>query len=180
MKKRILTMGKTISILVIIVLVTVYGITAFKNKPAESSEDKTFAYSFMLKDLEGKSFSFEQYKGKVVFINLWATWCGPCRTEMPGIQKLYEAVGSEDIVFVMLSVDRDGEQRKVASYISGNKYSFPVFMPSGGLPEQLRVPSIPTTFIVGKDGKVALHHVGSTNYNTDKYKKLLQDLAKVK
>lgn len=171
-------MIRTLSILAILVLVTIYIITAFKNKPAEALGNKDFDYSFMVKDLTGKSFSFDEYKGKVVFINLWATWCGPCRTEMPGIQKLYNAVGNDDIVFVMLSVDREGEQRKVASYISANNYTFPVFMPSGGLPQQLNVPSIPTTFIVGRDGKVALHHIGSTNYNTEKYKNLLQNLAK--
>jgi thiol-disulfide isomerase/thioredoxin len=180
MKSKILTMKRSLFILAILALVTLYGITALTNKPEVVLTDKEFAYSFMVKDLEGESFSFDQYKGKVVFINLWATWCGPCRTEMPGIQKLYEAVGSDDIVFVMLSVDREGEQRKVASYIAANKYTFPVYMPSGSLPEQLRVPSIPTTFIVGRDGTIALHHVGSTNYNTEKYRNLLQDLAKKK
>lgn len=178
MKLNALTMKKSLSILAILVLVTIYTITAFKNKSSEPLTEKVFSYSFLLKDLDGKSISFDQYKGKVVFINLWATWCGPCRNEMPGIQKLYDAVGNDDIVFVMLSVDREGEQRKVSSYVAANKYSFPVFMPSGNLPEQLNVPSIPTTFIIGKDGKIALHHVGSTNYNTEKYRRLLQDLAK--
>ncbi len=83
-------------------------------EPEITAEDTPFDYEFALKDLEGNKIPFDQFKGKVVFLNLWATWCGPCRAEMPSIQNLYEKVDKEKIVFVMLSLDREGDTKKVS------------------------------------------------------------------
>lgn len=127
-----------------------------------------FDYGFKVKDLSGNPVSFDQYKGKVLFINLWATWCGPCKAEMPGIQRLSEKIKGQPVEFVMLSVDKEAARQKVKSYLINNQFSFPVYMPHGFLPELLRVPSIPTTFVVSKDGKILMKEVGSRNYDTDK------------
>jgi len=138
---------------------------------ANPGEDKTpsnFDYNFEMKDLEGNKFSFDQYKGKVIFINLWATWCGPCKAEMPGIQSLSEKLKDEPVEFVMLSVDKESALSKVIAYLENNQYTFPVFMPHGYLPEQMQVPSIPTTFVIGKDGKVVMKETGTRNYDTRK------------
>ena len=169
-------MKKFIPILAIVLLVVFY-LTGFNAPEAVSIKDKDFNYNFTIKTLEGEKVAFESLKGKVVFINLWATWCGPCRTEMPGIHRLYEKTRSDDIAFVMLSIDKDGDQKKVSSYIKKNNFSFPVYMPSGSMSAQLNVPSIPTTFIISKEGKVAYQKIGSTNYDTEKYIKMLQELA---
>lgn len=145
-----------------------------------STDDKgkeLFDYDFTIKNLSGEKFSFDQYKGKVVFLNLWATWCGPCKAEMPGIQKLYDEVGGDGISFVMLSIDRDRDQPKVEKYVKGKAFTFPIFMPSGFLTDQLNVPSIPTTFIIDKTGKIVTKEVGTTNFNTPKFKKFLKELA---
>ena len=141
---------------------------------------EVFNYDFTIKDLSGKRFSFDQYKGKVVFINLWATWCGPCRAEMAGIQKLYSSIASDSIAFVMLSLDRDTDQEKVVKYVNTKGFTFPVYLPSGRLTEQLSVPSIPTTLVIGKDGKIVAKEVGTTNFNTDKFKKFLRQLNQQK
>jgi len=138
---------------------------------ANPGEDKTpsnFDYNFEMKDLEGNKFSFDQYKGKVIFINLWATWCGPCKAEMPGIQSLSEKLKDEPVEFVMLSVDKESALSKVIAYLENNQYTFPVYMPHGYLPEQMQVPSIPTTFVIGKDGKVVMKETGTRNYDTRK------------
>lgn len=139
---------------------------------------ETLDYNFKLKTMAGEVVDFSQYKGKVVFINLWATWCGPCRTEMPSIQSLYEGVDQSKIQFVMLSLDRDDALPKVIQYVDKNKYTFPVYQPTGSLPAQLQVPSIPTTLIIDKHGNIVSKKVGATNFNTDKFKKYLEDLAK--
>ncbi len=139
---------------------------------------KEFDYNFALQDLGGTRQDFTQYRGKVVFLNLWATWCPPCRAEMPSIEGLYQKLKDHDeIVFVMLSVDDDDKKDKVQKYISGKAFSFPVFMPSGYLPEQLRVPSIPTTFVISKDGQIVKREVGMRNYDTKKFEKFLLELA---
>jgi thiol-disulfide isomerase/thioredoxin len=154
--------------------------TGLLDAELDDTKSEIFNYNFTIKDLSGKRFSFEQYKGKVVFINLWATWCGPCRAEMAGIQKLYESVAADSISFIMLSLDRDADQEKVVKYVNTKGFSFPVYLPSGRLTEQLSVPSIPTTFVIGKDGKIVAMEVGTTNFNTDKFRKFLRQLNQEK
>ena len=145
--------------------------------PDSRQEEETFDFGFSLKDLAGNRINAEQLKGKVIFLNLWATWCGPCRAEMPSIQKLYTKINNDKIVFVMLSIDKDQALPKVQAYIGKNSYTFPIYMPSGYLTEQLNVPSIPTTFIISKEGMIVYKQVGSKNYNTNKFQKFLTDLA---
>ena len=150
--------------------------TGLLDAEVDVSRSEIFNYDFTIKDLAGNKFSFSQYKGKVVFVNLWATWCGPCRAEMAGIQKLYSSIASDSISFVMLSLDRDTDQEKVVKYVNTKGFTFPVYLPSGRLTEQLSVPSIPTTFVIGKDGRIVAKEVGTTNFNTDKFKKFLKQL----
>lgn len=143
--------------------------------PTEDKSDLKFDYAFTIKDLKGNQVSFEQFKGKVVFLNLWATWCGPCKAEMPGIQKLFSKLDNDSIKFVMLSLDKDEALSKVETYVKKNNYTFPIYMPSGFLADQLQVPSIPTTFVISKKGKVVLKEVGTRNYDT---KKMIEFLKK--
>jgi len=140
-----------------------------------------FDYNFKINDLKGNTIDFRTFKGKTVFINLWATWCGPCRGEMPSIQKLYEQVDKNEIEFVMLSIDNLKQTEKVKKYVNDKSFTFPVYTLSGEfntLPEQLQVPSIPVTFIIDKNGTVVMKEVGMKNYNTSKMKKLLTELIK--
>lgn len=138
---------------------------------------KDFDFNFTIKDLSGNRLDFAQFKGKVIFLNLWATWCGPCRAEMPGIHELYKDLDPEKVTVVMLSVDKDSDQPKVIRYLEKNGYTFHTYLPSGYLPEELRVPSIPTTFIIAKDGTLVKKFVGTREYDTDKFKKFLQELS---
>lgn len=142
--------------------------------PNEDSAAPDFNYNFTIKDLQGNKIPFEQFKGKVIFLNMWATWCGPCRAEMPGIQSLYNKVKSDSIVFVMLSWDQDRDKAKIEKYIEKNSFSFPVYQPAGYLPDHLQVPSIPTTFIISKAGKLIQKEVGTRNYDTKRMLQFLQ------
>jgi thiol-disulfide isomerase/thioredoxin len=151
------------------------GLRDASDEPAPEEVD--FDYQFSIKDLGDQKFQFDQFKGKVVFLNLWATWCGPCRAEMADIQKLYTKIDHEKIAFVMLSIDRDSDKRKVVSYLKDRQFTFPVYMPSGYLPSQLKVPAIPTTFIISADGKIARKEVGAMNYDTPKFRKFLEQLT---
>ena len=144
---------------------------------SETKAEPKFDYAFTIKDLNGNKLSFEKYKGKVIFLNLWATWCGPCKAEMPGIHNLYVKMKGEPIEFVMLSIDKDKALAKVESYVKNNSYTFPVFMPSGYLAEQLQVPSIPTTFVISKEGLIVMKEVGTRNYDTKKMMEFLKKQA---
>lgn len=143
-----------------------------ENTPAE------FDYGFLVQDLTGSRQHFSAYRGKVVFLNIWATWCPPCRAEMPSIEGLYQKFKDHDkVVFVMLSVDDEEKLENVRRYVTGKEHTFPVFIAASALPEQLRVPSIPTTFVISPDGQVVKREVGMRNYNTDKFEKFLRELA---
>lgn len=139
-----------------------------------SGTNTEFDYNFTIYDTNDRLINFESFKGKTIFLNLWATWCGPCRVEMPSIQKLYEKVDTSKVVFVMLSLDVKENRSKVARYIEDKEFTFPVYCIGDYLPEVLqRVNSIPTTFVISADGQILSKKVGAANYNTSKYVEFL-------
>ena len=142
-----------------------------------SSAPQAFDYKFTVRDLEGKKLDMSDLKGKVIFLNLWATWCGPCRVEMPSIQNLYNSVDKEKVAFVILSLDQDDDHKKVVQYIRDKEFTFPVYQPATPLPKLLRVNTIPTTFIIGPDGKVKSKKTGMANYDTDEMREFLKGLS---
>lgn len=125
-----------------------------------------------MQDAAGNTVALESFKGKKVFVNLWATWCGPCRKEMPSIQKLYKSLDTTKVAFVLLSLDDQFEKAK--SYTSAQKLELPLYYPAQQLPPLFNVEGIPTTFIFNEAGDLVKQIVGSENYNTDAFKKLLQ------
>ncbi|WP_238395838.1 TlpA family protein disulfide reductase [Pontibacter pudoricolor] len=133
--------------------------------------------SFQMVGLDGKQVSFESLKGKVVFMNIWATWCPPCVAEMPNIQSLYEKVGSDKIAFVMLSVD-EGGMDKVKKFISKKGFTFPVYMPASQLPQEFYSNAIPTTFIISPEGKIVAKQEGMADYDTKEVQEFLKNLVK--
>lgn len=148
-------------------------------QPEESvSKEQTFNYDFTVRDLDGKNLDMKELKGKVIFINLWATWCGPCRVEMPSIQNLYNSVDKDKIAFVMLSLDQENQQGKIIQFVKDKGFTFPVYQPATPLPSLLQVTTIPTTFIISADGKVKSRKVGMANYDTEEMRKFLKSLIK--
>lgn len=154
--------------------------TGLLNADPVPSTPEYFPYEFNLKTLTGETIRMDSLRGKVVFLNLWATWCGPCRAEMPAIQKLYASLPNEKMAFVMLSIDKKGEETKVKKYLENQGFTFPVFRPTyageNSLPDMLKVPSIPTTFVINKEGYVVYKNVGTANYNTKKFRTFLEEL----
>ncbi|HEX6227301.1 MAG TPA: TlpA disulfide reductase family protein [Chryseolinea sp.] len=138
---------------------------------------KSFNYNFKVKDLDGNVIDFKTFKGKTIFLNVWATWCGPCRIEMPSIQKLYDKVNRDEIVFIMLAVDDRKSFDKVVNFVKEKEYTFPVYVPHEFLPDQLMVRTIPTTFVVNSQGKIATQETGAANYDTEEFKTFLEGLA---
>jgi thiol-disulfide isomerase/thioredoxin len=132
---------------------------------------------FNMKDLNGNTVAFESLKGKVIFLNIWATWCPPCIAEMPNIQSLYEKVGSDKIAFVMLSVD-EGGSGKVKKFIDRKGFTFPVYLPATQLPREFYSQAIPTTFIISPEGKIVARQEGMAEYDTKEVREFLQKLAK--
>lgn len=138
---------------------------------------RKFNYNFTVRDLNGTAVDVKKFQGKTIFLNVWATWCGPCRMEMPSIQKLYTQVDTAKAVFVMLSVDRPEDLDKVKRFVQEKDYTFPVYTPSSTLPNQLQVKIIPTTFVIGPDGKIESNESGAANYDTPEFRKFLDELS---
>ena len=143
----------------------------------EPAVAKKFNYNFTIKDLEGKVIDVKEFKGRTIFLNLWATWCGPCRMEMPSIQNLYNQVDNEKIMFIMLSIDQKSDLGKVKSYIKDKEFTFPVYTPASILPNQLQVGMIPTTFVIDPEGRIVASERGAANYDTPEFKALLEKLV---
>jgi thiol-disulfide isomerase/thioredoxin len=149
---------------------------AMDASPQSSVDAKKFDYNFTLQDIDRKKVDITSLKGKTIFINVWATWCGPCRVEMPSIQALYDQVDHDKIVFIMLALDQNDPYAKVNRYIAEKGFTFPVYFPSGSLPAQLQVNSIPATFVIDKEGKIVFREMGAANYGTEEFKNFLMGL----
>jgi len=120
---------------------------------------------FTVESAKGGSMSLSKEKGKIVLLNFWATWCPPCRAEMPSIQALWDKRKDKDFAIIAVSV---GEQKDtVDKFIADNKYSYPIYLdPTGRLGSAFNASSIPTTYIIGKDGKVIAGTQGGHEYDS--------------
>jgi len=121
---------------------------------------KLKAIDFKLKDLNGKEVSLSDFKGKSVFLNFFATWCPPCKAEMPDMEKLYEETKHSDLVII--AVDLGEGTETVANFITNNKYNFKVLLDSNNIAaEKYEISSIPTSYFIDKDGNIVDKHIGS-------------------
>ncbi len=128
----------------------------------KAESNKTPSIDFELKDQYGKTHKLSDYKGKVVFLNFWATWCPPCKMEMPDIQKIYEKYekqGEKTEVVVLSVVAPNTQDEKdvegIKAFLEENGYTYPVLMDDGGYTfGAYRISSLPTTFMIDKEGNV--------------------------
>lgn len=139
------------------------------------------ATEFKLRDLGGHEVSLSSMRGKVVFLNLWATWCEPCRREMPSIEKLYEKFG-KDKSFVILAVSEDSDGSKaVAPYVKQSGYKFEILLdPRNDVGEAYNVSGIPETFVIDRDGRIVAHHLGPYDWANPDIRDALQELINSK
>jgi thiol-disulfide isomerase/thioredoxin len=144
-------------------------------KPKITLVDRTntqFDYLGSFLDLEGNRVDLEDYKGKTVFINLWATWCPPCRAEMPHIESLYKKVSEqENLEFLMIALDKEFEKSK--DFIDKKGFTFPVVHASYGLNNALQSQSIPTTLVVDPNGEIVFYQEGMSNFDTQEFREFL-------
>jgi len=125
-------------------------------------------YNLNLISFNNAELSLEELKGKVIFLNFWASWCPPCRAEMPTIQSLYNKMKNrDDIVFVMVSLDNDSSKAK--AFIKSSNFDFPVYFLNGYLPKIYDSGTIPSTYVISKQGKIVAKEVGMADYNTSKF-----------
>lgn len=115
---------------------------------------------------------FETTKGKVVFINFWATWCPPCIAEMPSLQALYDDY-NDKVVFLFVTND---PLETVKKFKTKHNYDFEVYNPLNEAPIELSTRAIPRTFIINKNGQIVVDKSGAVNWNSDKVRSQLNAL----
>ena len=134
---------------------------ARNNTNEQQGKNEIAAIPFTLKDQYGKTHTLADYKGKVIFLNFWATWCPPCRAEMPDIQKLYERStqeGENAVVVLGVAAPKLGsekDQAGIKAFMDKNGYTYPVLMDKRGkLFEAYGIRAIPTTYLIDRNGNV--------------------------
>ena len=150
------------------------------SSPSDKKEKKTEQQqieikklpAFTITDVKGNTINTNDFKGKKVFVNLWASWCPPCRAEIPSSEKLSGKVDKQKVVFVMLSLDKNFEAAK--EFAKSNNIQLPVYYPAEKLPELFNIEGIPATFIFNEKGDLIKANNGGDDYDTDEYVQLLK------
>ncbi|QPJ64170.1 MAG: TlpA family protein disulfide reductase [Candidatus Nitrohelix vancouverensis] len=133
---------------------------------ASAQEQDMIAPEFSLNSLDGRTISLEQYRGKYLLINFWATWCGPCRMEMPSLERLHQRFKNKGFEVLAISNDMFGA-RVVKPYIEANKLSFTVLLDQKmTVSSQYGVVSLPTTYLIDPQGKIIGALYGAENWDT--------------
>ncbi|MCH7412564.1 TlpA family protein disulfide reductase [Belliella sp. R4-6] len=137
-----------------------------------NKENLDFEFTGRFTDQQGSIIDLEAYRGKTVFINLWATWCPPCRAEMPHISEMYKKVkDTENLEFLMIALDKDFEKSK--KLVDDKGWSFPIVHASHGLNNSLQSESIPTTIVINPEGKIVFYQEGMSNFDTEEFRDFL-------
>lgn len=131
----------------------------------------------LFKDEAGNVISLSDLKGKVVFINFWATWCPPCIAEMPSINKLQDKF-KDNKDFIVLMVDADNQSEKSIKFMAKRNYNLKVFTPASQIPTELLGNALPTTVILNKKGETVFKHEGGADYTNQEFIKYVETLLK--
>ena len=130
------------------------------------------AYSWAFQTLDGGSVTLADFKGKVILLNFWATWCPPCIAEMPDLQKLYDQFG-EKAVFLLVT---DEEPEIVRAFLQKRGFEMPIYINHSAVPEIFSTRSIPTTYLINTEGKVMIRVTGAAKWNSESTQQLMNEL----
>ena len=147
-------------------LISALGGKLVKNRPL---------FDAGIKDLKGRVSNLSDYKGKVIFLNLWATWCPPCRGEMPTIEALYNEFRGKD--FQIIAVSQGESEETVKKFLTDFNYTFPIFIDNKGqVAKSYNSGAIPTTYIIDKKGDIIAQIVGGRDWASAEVKELIEEL----
>jgi thiol-disulfide isomerase/thioredoxin len=133
------------------------------------------APNFTLSSADGQQVSLQQYRGKVVFLNFWATWCIPCREEMPALERLHQKYQSQDLA--VLSIDLKESADQVKAFFQKHGLSFPALLDQdGSVFRDYLVAGMPTTYLIGRDGIMLARGVGGRDWTRSEALQLIQEL----
>jgi thiol-disulfide isomerase/thioredoxin len=155
------------ALLAILLVVGLYYVNRFWIAPAVKLQTKgeaghPLAPAFSLTDITGQQLKLSDFQGKVVVLDFWATWCGPCRIEIPGFIELQKRYGAQG--FTMVGISMDDSPEPVVDFYKELQMNYPVAVGNDRLGELYGgIPGLPTTFLIGRDGRIYAKHVGATD-----------------
>jgi len=156
----------------------ILAIGLFDAEPGQDQPSESTNLDFQLQDVQGNPVNVAALRGKIVFVNIWASWCPPCVAEMPGIHDLYEELKElnkkSEIVFLMISVDE--EKEKAIKFMQRKEFQFPLYFPVNSFPPEFSYQSIPSTFVISPEGKIVYKKEGMASYNSQEFKDYLLSL----
>jgi thiol-disulfide isomerase/thioredoxin len=155
------------SALPVILLLLVFGAVVLLQQWQREPTANFAAPDFVLPDLDGRLHQFANLRDKVVFLNLWATWCPPCRLEMPSMERLHRRLQGRP--FVLLAVNEDGDDgNAVLPFVKSLGLTFPILLDQQGrLPPRFGVTGYPETFIIDRTGNVVKHIIGPADWDSE-------------
>lgn len=130
-------------------------------------------FAWSVRALDGREVAMTEFEGKVVFLNVWATWCGPCLSEMPSIQRLHESLEGREVVFVVVSEESLGT---VKNFLVDKDWNLPLYVAREGLPEDFAAVGVPVTYIVDREGSIVFRHVGAADWGDDSCRRFIERL----
>jgi len=167
-------------VLLVVGSLVVYRMASLVGGPAlalPTPEDRApFMVDFVLPDLQGSLVRLSDLRGRPVLINIWATWCYPCRAEMPSINALYQDYQAKGLAIVAVATDREGKPI-VAPFLQAYRLTFPVLLdPQNMLGAQLQVSGLPTSYVLDKRGRIVGFEIGARDWNSHQVRRRLDQL----
>ena len=160
-------MGKVVVMSAVLIFFAV-SILAMSGTPSKEPAKRQLAHDFSLSNLSGKQVKLSSFRGKIVLLNFWASWCPPCREEMPSIETLYNKMKGKKFQILAVNLDEEGVD-VVKRFVSKNRYTFPVLLdPDNKAAVKYGIYSIPTTYIIDKQGYIIDSYIGSRDWSEDK------------
>jgi thiol-disulfide isomerase/thioredoxin len=130
-------------------------------------------YAGWVEDLAGNRIALSSFRGRVVVLHEWASWCGPCVEELPQLQALVDSLSGDGVAFLAVT---DEDARRVGAFVARRRLRLPVYVSGGGMPAEFRAPAIPATFIVARDGTIACRHVGAAAWDGESARRFIRGL----
>jgi peroxiredoxin len=159
------------------ILISAMSSSTLANMPYDKFPESPpiYAPDFSLPGVTDKEIKLSDYKGKIILLNFWATFCVPCRLEMPSLQALSEKYHNDNVEIIAISVDH-GREKSVKKWITKNNLDFPIALEGQDTGNMYEVSALPVTFIIGKQGQLIGRILGERKWNSEETTQLIESL----